>query len=65
MEKYEFMNGLGRFTLRDEGKTIGYGEVIGIKPAKTLLKEQKEQLLGASKEEEVKVEKSEGGMKEN
>lgn len=25
LEKYEFMPTLGRFTLRDEGKTIGYG----------------------------------------
>lgn len=41
---------LGRFTLRDEGKTIGYGEIIGLKPAKALLKEQKEQLLGDKKE---------------
>jgi GH24 family phage-related lysozyme (muramidase) len=46
------MPSLGRFTLRDEGKTIGYGEVTGIKPAKTLLKEQKEQLVGEKKVEE-------------
>ena len=25
LEKYEFMPNLGRFTLRDEGKTIGFG----------------------------------------
>jgi peptide chain release factor subunit 3 len=25
LEKFEKMEGLGRFTLRDEGKTIGYG----------------------------------------
>lgn len=25
LEKFEFMPSLGRFTLRDEGKTIGYG----------------------------------------
>lgn len=41
---------LGRFTLRDEGKTIGYGEITGIKPAKKLFKEQEEQLLGDKKE---------------
>lgn len=35
---------LGKFTLRDEGKTIGYGEVTKIKPAKNLTKEQKDQL---------------------
>ena len=44
MEKFDFMPALGRFTLRDEGKTIGFGEVTKIKPAKALLKEQKEQL---------------------
>ena len=44
MEKFEFMPSLGRFTLRDEGKTIGYGTVLKFKAAKTLLKEQKEQL---------------------
>lgn len=35
---------LGKFTLRDEGKTIGYGEVVKIKPAKNLTREQKDQL---------------------
>ena len=35
---------LGKFTLRDEGKTIGYGEVTKIKPAKKLTKEQHDQL---------------------
>ena len=39
------MQSLGRFTLRDEGKTIGYGEVTKIKPAKNLTKEQKDQLM--------------------
>lgn len=61
------MPSLGRFTLRDEGKTIGYGEIIGLKPAKTLLKEQKEQLVGEKKEvseleakiSSLKIEKSE------
>ena len=45
------MPNLGRFTLRDEGKyffinlrTIGYGQVLKIKPARALMKEQKEQL---------------------
>ena len=44
MEKFDFMPSLGRFTLRDEGKTIGFGTVIKIKPAKNLMKEQKEHL---------------------
>lgn len=60
MEKFDFMPTLGRFTLRDEGKTIGFGEVIKIKPAKALLKEQKEQLgikteEGEKKKEEEKL----------
>lgn len=37
IEKHEFMPSLGRFTLRDEGKTVGYGYVTKIKPAKKLL----------------------------
>lgn len=44
LEKFDFMPSLGRFTLRDEGKTIGFGEVTKIKPAKNLTKEQKDQL---------------------
>ena len=44
MEKIDFMPSLGRFTLRDEGKTIGFGEVTKIKPAKNLTREQKTQL---------------------
>lgn len=36
---------LGRFTLRDEGKTIGYGEITKIKPSRNLTKEQKDQLV--------------------
>lgn len=38
------MPSLGKFTLRDEGKTIGFGEVTKIKPSKTLTKEQKDHL---------------------
>ena len=30
-EKFEHMQGLGRFTLRDEGKTIGVGKVLKYK----------------------------------
>lgn len=53
MEKFDFMPSLGRFTLRDEGKTIGYGTVLKIKPAKNLTKEQKNQ-LGPKHEEMIK-----------
>jgi GH24 family phage-related lysozyme (muramidase) len=35
-------------------RTIGYGEIIGIKPAKTLLKEQKEQLTSGQEKSEGK-----------
>lgn len=58
------MPSLGRFTLRDEGKTIGYGEVTKIKPAKNLTKEQKDQLgikteVDASQKVKTETEKKE------
>lgn len=34
LEKFETISQLGRFTLRDEEKTIGFGEVKKIKPFK-------------------------------
>ena len=33
MEKYATLPQLGRFTLRDEGKTIGLGQIVKYKPA--------------------------------
>lgn len=33
LEKYEFIEQMGRFTLRDEGKTIALGKVLRYKPA--------------------------------
>lgn len=33
LEKHDIMPCIGRFTLRDENKTIGYGEVTLVKPA--------------------------------
>ena len=44
LEKFDFMESLGRFTLRDEGKTIAFGEVTKIKPSQNLTAEQKAQL---------------------
>ena len=61
LEKFEFMPSLGRFTLRDEGKTVGYGEITAIKPAKKLLEEQKAHLM--SKKEEKGEKKEEGRRK--
>ena len=55
MEKFDFMPSLGRFTLRDEGKTIGYGTVLKIKPSKNLTKEQKEHLNVETKEMEKEL----------
>ncbi len=62
MEKFEYMPSLGRFTLRDEGKyfffnfrTIGFGEVTKFKPAKALMKEQREQLGVAEKSETKEI----------
>lgn len=34
IEKFETLEIMGRFTLRDEGKTIALGKVIKYKPAK-------------------------------
>lgn len=34
LEKFEDIQQLGRFTLRDEGKTIGLGKVLKYKPHK-------------------------------
>ncbi len=32
LEKFEKLDHLGRFTLRDEERTIGFGKVMKIKP---------------------------------
>lgn len=62
LEKHEFMPSLGRFTLRDEGKTVGYGLVNKIKPAKKLTEEQKVH-LGIANKEEANVEKEMNNLK--
>jgi peptide chain release factor subunit 3 len=41
LEKFEDSSNLGRFSLRDEGKTIAIGRVINYKPAKIVLQIQK------------------------
>jgi peptide chain release factor subunit 3 len=55
LEKYEFIEHMGRFTLRDEGKTIALGKVLKYKPA-VIKKEddadEKERLLQQHKEKE-------------
>ncbi|MEM4020541.1 MAG: elongation factor 1-alpha, partial [Desulfurococcaceae archaeon] len=38
VEKYAEFPGLGRFAMRDMGKTIGIGQVIEIKPAQVTIK---------------------------
>jgi len=43
LEKFETLNNLGRFTLRDEGITIASGEVLKVKPAQVST-EQKERI---------------------
>jgi len=40
LEKYEFIEHMGRFTLRDEGKTIALGKVLRYKPA--IIKKEEE-----------------------
>lgn len=54
LEKYEFMECLGRFTLRSGSCTIGFGEVRKIKIETLLTKEQKEQLKGKAEPAEPK-----------
>jgi peptide chain release factor subunit 3 len=34
LEKHDFLPQMGRFTLRDEGKTIAIGKVLKYKPVK-------------------------------
>jgi len=48
LEKYESIAHMGRFTLRDEGKTIALGKVLKYKPAKFT------SVLGAT-EEQIKM----------
>jgi len=35
LEKYDVLPNLGRFTIRDESITIGYGKVLKYKPIKS------------------------------
>jgi peptide chain release factor subunit 3 len=64
LEKYEFIEHMGRFTLRDEGKTIALGKVLRYKPC-TVRKmeddsEEKEKLIEQIKNmEKEKIEKKE------
>jgi len=37
-EKFDSLPSLARFTLRDEGRTIAYGEILKVKPAKWEMK---------------------------
>lgn len=56
LEKYEFIEHMGRFTLRDEGKTIALGKVLRYKPASIKKaeddSEEKERLLEKIKQAE-------------
>jgi peptide chain release factor subunit 3 len=58
LEKYEFIEQMGRFTLRDEGKTIALGKVLRYKPG--IVKKDEE-----NKDEEVKVAGSGEDSKQN
>ena len=61
LEKYDVVPQLGRFTLRDEGRTIGVGKVLKYKPAK----DTGGAALIASKLEEVKINPGSGAAKED
>lgn len=63
IEKSDYMPQLGRFTLRDEGKTIGVGKVLRYKPAKEAIggtaaatgaKEEQKKAPGATTTSQVK-----------
>lgn len=45
LENFNFMESLGRFTLRSENKTIAYGEVTKVKPSQNQTAEQKTQAM--------------------
>lgn len=56
IEKHETLSSMGRFTLRDEGKTIAVGKILKYKPAQikvddedNLTEEQKQQIDAARK----------------
>ena len=74
LEKYSFIEHMGRFTLRDEGKTIALGKVLRYKPAIRKSEddiEQKEKLIqrineaNQQKIEESKVAQSASPTKES
>ena len=52
VEKHDLMPQLGRFTLRDEGRTIAVGKILKYKPAKDILLPGALPGVGASKEEQ-------------
>lgn len=54
LEKFEFIEHMGRFTLRDEGKTIALGKVLRYKPAIINKAEQEKLDIIAEKNEEAK-----------
>ena len=56
---------LGRFTLRDEGKTIGVGKVLRYKPSKdTILNLAKEETKSASQAAAATTTTTKGSVKE-
>ena len=40
IEKYETLQSMGRFTLRDEGKTIAIGKILKYKPAQIKVEDE-------------------------
>jgi hypothetical protein len=65
LEKYETIYQMGRFTLRDEGRTIALGKILKYKPskakaaeeAKSASEQQNSEFLGMSKDGEEQVQK--------
>ena len=60
IEKHDTISVMGRFTLRDEGKTIALGKVLRYKPAKIQVQAVIEQQLTSSETRAQEEEKKDG-----
>ena len=63
LEKYEFIEHMGRFTLRDEGKTIALGKVLRYKPA--VIKKVEELPPGLAESAQAKLEENKNNFEPN
>jgi sulfate adenylyltransferase subunit 1 (EFTu-like GTPase family) len=59
IEKFDVSPLLGKFIMRDQGKTIGLGKIIKYKPSKVVLDYQKKQALRETVTVEPKIQNKE------